>query len=85
MNFSTWRVVPKAGFYQHKLTYYYTNNTSTNQIRGDNHGGNSPPAEIQIHAQGQRAHVYGGWSNPGIEASGKKAIQSSSDNLAIIN
>jgi len=77
------RVLPKAGFYQHKLTYYYTNNTSTNQFV------ETTMVEIPLLLKYKsmrrgnvRMYMVGGVT-PGIEASGKKAIQSSSDNLAI--
>src|SRR5260221_8473632 len=77
------RVLPKAGFYQHKLTYYYTNNTSTNQFV------ETTMVEIPLLLKYKsmrrgnvRMYMVGGIT-PGIEASGKTAIQSSSDNLGI--
>jgi hypothetical protein len=77
------RVTPKAGFYSHKLTYYYTNSTQTQQFI------ETTMVEIPLLLKYKsmrrgnvRMYMVGGLT-PGIEASGKNGIQSSTDNLIV--
>ena len=77
------RVMPKAGFYNHKLTYFYTNNTTRQQLV------ETTMVEIPIllkyksQRRGNvRMYMIGGIT-PAIEASGKNDVQSTTANLSI--
>lgn len=77
------RILPKAGFYDHKLMYFYTNNTTRQQLV------ETTMVEIPIllkyksQRRGNvRMYMIGGIT-PAIEASGKKNVQSTTANLDI--
>jgi Outer membrane protein beta-barrel domain len=77
------RLMPKAGFYVHHLTYYYTNRVSSEQSV------ETTVVEFplllkykSVRRGNVRMYVLGGIT-PGIEASGKNDVQSNSANLSI--
>ena len=77
------RVMPKAGFYDHRLNYYYTNGTSTQQFVETTMVEFPLLLKYKSMRRGNvRMYMVGGFT-PGIEASGKNDIHSSTDNLAI--
>ncbi len=77
------RLMPKAGFYDHKLTYYYTNGTSAHQFVETTMVEFPLLLKYKSMRRGNvRMYMVGGFT-PGIEASGKNDIQSSTDNLAV--
>ncbi len=77
------RIMPKAGFYDHKLTYYYTNAPSTQQFVETTMVEFPLLLKYKSMRRGNvRMYMVGGFT-PGIEASGKNDVQSSTDNLAI--
>ncbi len=77
------RVMPKAGFYSHKLMYFYTNGTTTQQFVETTMVEFPLLLKYKSMRRGNvRMYMVGGFT-PGIEASGKNDIQSSTDNLAI--
>lgn len=79
------RLMPKAGFYDHKLTYYYTNNKTTQQFVETTMVEFPLLLKYKSMRRGNvRMYMVGGFT-PAIEASGKNDIQSSTDNLAIKN
>lgn len=77
------RIMPKAGFYNHRLTYYYTDNTTKQQLI------ETTMVELPILIKYKsmrrgnvRMYMIGGIT-PGIEASGKNDVQSTTANLDI--
>jgi hypothetical protein len=77
------RIMPKAGFYNHRLTYYYTDNTTKQQLV------ETTMVELPILLKYKsmrrgnvRMYMVGGIT-PGIEASGKNDVQSTTANLDI--
>ena len=77
------RVMPKAGFYNHKLTYYYTNNTTKTQLVETTMVEFPVLLKYKSMRRGNvRMYMVGGFT-PGIEASGKNDIQSTTANLDI--
>ena len=77
------RIMPKAGFYNHKLTYYYTNNTTKQQLVETTMVEFPILLKYKSMRRGNvRMYMIGGIT-PGIEASGKNDVQSSTANLSI--
>ena len=77
------RVMPKAGFYDHRLTYYYTNGTSSQQFVETTVVEFPLLLKYKSTRRGNvRMYMIGGFT-PGIEASGKNDVQSNTANLAI--
>ncbi|MBS1544292.1 MAG: PorT family protein [Bacteroidetes bacterium] len=79
------RILPKAGFYNHKLTYFYTNGTTKQQLV------ETTMVELPILVKYKsmrrgnvRMYMIGGFT-PAIEASGKNDVQSTTANLDIRN
>ena len=77
------RIMPKAGFYNHRLIYYYTDNTTKQQLV------ETTMVELPILLKYKsmrrgnvRMYMIGGIT-PGIEASGKNDVQSTTANLDI--
>ncbi len=79
------RIMPKAGFYNHKLTYYYTNNTTKQQLVETTMVELPVLIKYKSMRRGNvRMYMVGGFT-PGIEASGKNDVQSTTANLSIRN
>jgi hypothetical protein len=79
------RVMPKAGFYNHRLTYFYTNNTTKQQLVETTMVELPVLLKYKSMRRGNvRMYMVGGFT-PGIEASGKNDIQSTTANLDIRN
>ncbi len=77
------RLMPKAGFYDHKLTYYYTSGRSGQQLVETTVVEFPLLLKYKSTRRGNvRMYMIGGLT-PGIEASGKNDIQSSKGNLGI--
>lgn len=79
------RILPKAGFYNHRLIYYYTDNTSKQQLVETTMV--ELPIQIKYKSMRRgnvRMYMVGGVT-PGIEASGKNDVQSTTANLDIRN
>jgi Outer membrane protein beta-barrel domain len=77
------RIMPKAGFYDQKLTYYYTNGTS--KVQEVSTTVVELPILFKYKSQRRgnvRMYVVGGMT-PGIEASGKNDVQSQTASLSI--
>lgn len=79
------RIMPKAGFYNHRLLYFYTDNTTKRQLV------ETTMVEIPVLLKYKsmrrgnvRMYMVGGFT-PGIEASGKNDVQSTTANLDIRN
>jgi len=79
------RLMPKAAFYNHKLTYYYTKNTTKQQLI------ETTMVEFPLHLKYKsmrrgnvRMYMVGGFT-PSIEASGKNDVQSTTANLSVKN
>ena len=77
------RIMPKAGFYNHKLTYYFTNNTTKRQLI------ETTMVEIPIQLKYKsmrrgnvRMYMIGGFTLS-IEASGKNDAQTTTANLDV--
>jgi len=77
------RIMPKAGFYNHRLTYYLTNNTSKQQLV------ETTMVEIPVLLKYKsmrrgnvRMYMIGGFT-PGIEASGKNDAQTTTETLDV--
>jgi Outer membrane protein beta-barrel domain len=77
------RIMPKAGFYNHKLTYYYTDYTSQQQLV------ETTMVEIpflikykSMRRGNVRMYMVGGFT-PGFEASGKNDAQTTTATLDI--
>jgi Outer membrane protein beta-barrel domain len=77
------RIMPKAGFYNHKLTYYYTNNSTKQQLVETTMVEFPVLLKYKSMRRGNvRMYMVGGFT-PGIEASGKNDVQSTTANLDI--
>ncbi|CAN5292367.1 hypothetical protein BH09BAC3_BH09BAC3_17930 [soil metagenome] len=77
------RVMPKAGFYNHKLNYYYTNNTSKQVVVETTMYELPILLKYKSMRRGNvRMYMIGGFT-PGLEASGKNDIQSTTASLEI--
>jgi hypothetical protein len=77
------RITPKAGFYDHKLTYYYTDGTSKQQQVSTTMVEIPMMFKYKSQRRGNvRMYMVGGVT-PGIEASGKNDVESLTSNLAI--
>ena len=77
------RIMPKAGFYDHRLTYYYTNGTSKEQFVETTVVEFPLLLKYKSMRRGNvRMYMIGGFT-PGIEASGKNDVQSNSLGLGI--
>ncbi len=77
------RVTPKAGFYNHKLTYYYSNNTTQQQLVETTMVEFPILLKYKSMRRGNvRMYMVGGVT-PGIEASGKNDVQSTTANLSV--
>jgi len=77
------RVMPKAGFYTHKLTYFYTNNTTKQQQVETTMYELPVLLKYKSARRGNvRMYMVGGFT-PGLEASGKNDVQSTTANLDI--
>ena len=77
------RILPKAGFYNHKLTYFYTNYTSRTQLV------ETTMVEIPVLLKYKsmrrgnvRMYMVGGFT-PGYEASGKNDQETTSESIDI--
>jgi hypothetical protein len=77
------RILPKAGFYNHKLTYYYTDNTSRQQSI------ETTMVELPIMIKYKsmrrgnvRMYMVGGFT-PGYEASGKNDAETTQESLSV--
>jgi hypothetical protein len=72
------RLTPTVAFYEHKLTYRYTNNTAQDQLVETTMVEFPLLLKYKSERRGNiRAYMIGGFK-PGIEASGKKQEESSS-------
>ncbi|MBY0434243.1 MAG: PorT family protein [Cyclobacteriaceae bacterium] len=77
------RVMPKAGFYNHKLTYYLTDNTTRRQLVETTMVEFPILLKYKSMRRGNvRMYMIGGVT-PAIEASGKNDVQSTTANLDI--
>jgi hypothetical protein len=77
------RVMPKAGFYNHKLTYYYTDGTTKQQLVETTMVEFPVLLKYKSMRRGNvRMYMIGGFT-PAIEASGKNDVQSTTANLDI--
>lgn len=77
------RIMPKAGFYVHRLTYYYTNGKSADQYVETTMVEIPMLLKYKSARRGNvRMYMVGGFT-PGIEASGKNDVQSTTANLEI--
>jgi len=73
------RIMPKAGFYTHKLRYTYTNETTDEQFVESTHVELPILLKYKSMRRGNvRMYMIGGIT-PGMELSGKNEIKSSSD------
>jgi len=79
------RLMPKAGFYNHKMIYYYTDNSSTRQLVETTMVEFPLLLKYKSMRRGNvRMYMIGGFT-PSIEASGKNDVQSTTANLDISN
>ena len=79
------RVMPKAGFYNHKLNYYYTDNTSEQVVVETTMYELPILLKYKSMRRGNvRMYMIGGFT-PGLEASGKNDVRSNTANLDINN
>jgi Outer membrane protein beta-barrel domain len=79
------RLMPKAGFYDHKIEYYYTDQTKKEQFIETVLMEFPVLAKYKSARRGNvRMYVVGGVT-PGFELSGKNAAQSASANIDIKN
>jgi hypothetical protein len=79
------RLMPKAGFYNHKLTYFYTDNTTRQQLVETTMVEFPLLLKYKSMRRGNvRMYMVGGIT-PSIEASGKNDVQSNTANLSIRN
>lgn len=77
------RIMPKAGFYNHKLTYYYTNNSTKQQLIETTMVEFPVLLKYKSQRRGNvRMYMVGGFT-PSFEASGKNDIQSTTANLSV--
>jgi len=78
------RLMPKAGFYSHKLTYYYTNRTTQTQLIETTLLEFPLLVKFKSMRRGNvRMYMIGGFT-PGIELSGKNDIGNSSGTIPIM-
>lgn len=79
------RLMPKAGFYNHKLTYFFTDNSTKQQIVETTMVEFPLLLKYKSMRRGNvRMYMIGGFT-PAIEASGKNDIQGSTANIDIVN
>src|SRR5436190_5005747 len=77
------RIMPKAGFYNHKLTYFYTDNTTKQQLVETTMVEFPILLKYKSQRRGNvRMYMVRGFT-PSIEASGKNDVQSTTANLDI--
>ncbi len=77
------RVMPKAGFYDHQLIYYYTDNTTKKQLVETTMVEFPILLKYKSNRRGNvRMYMLGGFT-PAIEASGKNDVQSNTANLSV--
>lgn len=77
------RLMPKAGFYNHKLTYYYTDNTTKTQLVETTMWEFPVLLKYKSMRRGNvRMYMVGGFT-PGFEASGKNDAQSTTASLSV--
>ncbi len=77
------RIMPKTGFYVHKIIYYYTDNTTKQQTVETTMVEFPILLKYKSMRRGNvRMYMVGGFT-PSIEASGKNDVQSSTANLGI--
>lgn len=77
------RILPKAGFYNHKLTYYYTDNTSRQQTIETTMVEMPIMLKYKSMRRGNvRMYMVGGFT-PGIEASGKNDAETTAETIDI--
>ena len=77
------RIMPKAGFYNHKLTYYFTDYRTNQQLVETTMVEVPVLLKYKSSRRGNvRMYVVGGFT-PGIEASGKNDAQSTTESLSI--
>jgi len=77
------RILPKAGFYNHKLTYYYTNGLKREQSVETTMV--EVPLQIKYKSMRRgnvRMYMVGGIT-PGIEASGKNDAETTQETISI--
>ena len=86
--FNEWlvlRLMPKAGFYNHRLTYYFTDNTTKQQLIETTMVEFPVLLKYKSNRRGNvRMYMIGGFT-PAIEASGKNDVQSTTANLSVHN
>ena len=79
------RLMPKAGFYNHRINYYFTDNSSRRQLVETTMVEFALLLKYKSMRRGNvRMYMIGGFT-PSIEASGKSDIQSTTANLDISN
>jgi hypothetical protein len=79
------RLMPKAGFYDHKLTYQYTNEVSQEQLIETTMMEFPLLLKYKSLRRGNvRMYMIGGFT-PGFELSGKNDVQSNTANLSVKN
>lgn len=79
------RIMPKAGFYNHKLTYYFTDNTTKHQLVETTMVEFPILLKYKSMRRGNvRMYMVGGFT-PAIEASGKNDVTSNTANLSIMS
>ncbi len=79
------RIMPKAGFYNHKLIYYYTDNSTNTQTVETTMVEFPILLKYKSNRRGNvRMYMVGGFT-PAIEASGKNDIQGSVSGIDIRN
>lgn len=77
------RILPKAGFYNHKLTYYYTDNTSTQQLVETTMVEVPVLLKYKSMRRGNvRMYMVGGFT-PGYEASGKNDAETTQESIDV--
>lgn len=77
------RLMPKAGFYDFKLTYQYTNETSKEQLVETTQMEFPVLLKYKSLRRGNiRMYMLGGFT-PAFELSGKNDVQSTTDNLSV--
>lgn len=77
------RILPKAGFYNHKVTYYYTDNTSRQQLVETTMVEFPVLLKYKSMRRGNvRMYMIGGFT-PGFEASGKNDAETTQETISI--
>jgi len=77
------RIMPKAGFYDHKLTYYFTDNTSRQQLVETTMVEFPVLLKYKSMRRGNvRMYMVGGFT-PAVEASGKNDTESTTESISI--